>query len=227
MGIFSDALDALSASWKEVLWACLLPLVLSASLELLPLPTSNILSIVLGVVQLALYTCIAVAVHRIVLIGPDAVPPYGMLMSMSRRELRFAGMLLLFGCLLVAMMLLMKLSVIFAVFVLAAIFYVLPVFSIVFPAVAVDTDLGLRELVGIGRHHYWLLAKATLVVPLIFGLTSNALGELMAATAAPLFLLVVASQLGAALVLVIEIAVLSVAYREIEVRESAASVFGS
>lgn len=227
MGIFSDALNALSTSWRVVITACLLPFVLSALIELLPLPDGVFILGVVAIVQIALYTCIAVAVHRIVLIGPDSIPPYGVMMSMSRRELRFAGALLLFACLIVALMLLMKLPIVFSFVVLGAVLYGIPVFSIVFPAVAVDSELTLRELVGVGRHHYWLLAKATLIVPLAFGIFGSAVGEVVAKTSAPQFLLDLAGQAGAALALVVEIAVLSIAYREIEVRESPLGVFES
>lgn len=228
MGIFSDALDALAGHWKTVLLACLLPFVLSTLIELLPLPDSAFILGMAVIVQIALYTCIAVVVHRVVLIGPDSVPPYGVMMSMSRRELRFAVMLFLLCGLLIALLLLMKLWVVFSVFVLVALFYCFPVFSIVFPAVAVDSDLTLRELIGVGRQHYWLLAKATLLIPLVFGILADGLGELLVTKiAAPQLLVDLAGQAGAALILIIEIAVLSIAYREIEAREGAVGVFGS
>lgn len=225
MGIFSDALDALSESWKAILRACLLPFALLALVDLLPLPGSMLILIIVFIVQVAAYTCIAVAVHRIILIGPESVPEYGVLTSMSRRELRFAGMLLLFAFSVMVLMLLTKWSLIFSFIVLGAILYVVPVFSIVFPGVAVDSDLTLWELVGVGRLHYWTLAKATLLVPLFFGIFSSAVGELVTTISSLQLLLDVCGQLGTALTLVVEVAVLSTAYREIEVRESSVSVF--
>lgn len=229
MGIFSDALDMLAGRWTAVILACLLPLIGSALIEVIPVGDGWFVLVPLLLVQLCLYTCIAVAVHRVVLIGSDSVPRFGVMLHFSRRELRFAGFLLLFGCLVFAGFFLMNLGAYVSLLMLGALLYLVPVFSIVFPAAAVDNDLTLRELLSVGRYHYWLLAKATLVIPLIVGLLMKGLGE----AAAEMFgdvrtlLAIVSAQAVGALVLIIEIAVLSVAYREIEHRESPQAVFGS
>lgn len=179
MTIFSEAMGILSERWKAIVLACFLPLVTAALLEVMQADETSFVVFPLVLVQLYVYTCIAVAVHRIVLIGPDAVPVFGFMLNISRRELRFAGVLLLFAALVVVATLFTNGVVFVALIVLAAMFYFVPVFSIVFPAVAVDSDLTLRELLSYGHSHYWLLAKAALIVPLVIGFLVNALGKVV------------------------------------------------
>lgn len=229
MGIFSDALDALSGNWKTVALACVFPLSVSTLLDFVPAEAVGPAAVVsVALIQMLMYVCIAVAVHRIVLLGPDSVPALGVMLYLSRRELQFAGLLLLFFSLLLVSILATKVALGFSVFVFALMLYGLPVFSIVFPGTAVDSDLSLREMLAQGRHHYWLLARATLIVPLATSFVSKAFSELGARLAGvvPDLLILLAGHLGTALVLVVEIAVLSVAYARIERMESPAGVFG-
>lgn len=229
MRIFSEALGILVVRWKTVVTACFLPLAGAALVEAVPVGDESLMTIPLGLAQLYFYTCIAVAVHRVVLLGPDSVPVLGVMLSISRRELRFAGFMLLFAGLIYAALLLMGNVFFLSLVALGAMLYFVPVFFIVFPAVAVDSELTLRELLSVGHSHYWLLAKATLVVPLVVALLVQALGEAAVQVFGdlPPTLAAVTGQVVAALVLVIEIGVLSVAYGEIERRESAEAVFGT
>lgn len=60
------------------------------------LPTDEItfgIAILLAVSSLVLHTVFAITTHRIVMLGPDSVPQWG-LRSWSRRETRFAGYVL-------------------------------------------------------------------------------------------------------------------------------------
>lgn len=227
MGIFLEALEAVSGRWKPIILASLLPFTMSALLEFLPLDASSFLFFLVVLAQLWLYTCIAVAVHRIVLIGPDSVPTFGVMLQVSRPQLRFAAFLLGVGILITILVILMKLVFFFSLFVLAALLYVVPVVSFAFPATAVDSDLAFRELLDTGRHHYWLLVKAVLIVPLVIGLVVNAIRSQSEAIAAvvPGTALEVGAQAGTALVLIVEITVLSMAYANIEQRESSAAMF--
>lgn len=78
--------------WRSLGKAILVPLVLFLISDAIAVyANSYFVGWLLYFVNFAIYTILAVAVHRLILLGPGSVAEYGVAQSWSRRETRFLG----------------------------------------------------------------------------------------------------------------------------------------
>lgn len=205
-------------------------MLLTVAWEVVGSGLSGVINWVLYLVYGALFTWFAVACHRLVLLGPAALPQ----LRWSQRQTRFLGWLvglyLVYAVVSILLMVLLgtlaantiavaastspdgPVSWFWWVQLLASIpaTYLLARLSLVFPAVAVDHPADLRRSWELSRDNGWRLAVVVGVLPWVL---SSAPAMLYREGASLLELALLA--LLSALVLVVEIAAVSLCYREL------------
>jgi hypothetical protein len=121
--------------------ALLLPLLLMVAISYLELQSSNFsILIILMVVSMFIYAIFAITTHRIILLGPQSVPTWGMY-KLTKREARFVLYAIGLGLLTVPFSVFVFIPFIGVIFFLLAMFYLMGRLSLVFPAIATDNPL--------------------------------------------------------------------------------------
>lgn len=158
----------------QLLKALLIPFILSILLDLLALAGSNIFIIIIYyVLTIMLQTIFAVTTHRIMLLGPNHVPEWGIL-KWSRRESAFA----IYGVLLASIFyLILFLPFLFIMFSQAAVlFFIVPIIygalfiprlSLVFPAIAIGESYSLKDSWSISKNYKKIMFFSVILIPLI------------------------------------------------------------
>ena len=94
--VIVGALASVLAELPVLVKALAIPGVIFIALKFFPVTDiTQAGAIVFGIVSLLLHTVFAITTHRIVMLGPDSMPEWG-LRSWSKRETRFLGYLLIF-----------------------------------------------------------------------------------------------------------------------------------
>lgn len=206
--VIVGALASVLAELPTLVKALALPGAIFLVLKFLPVEEiTPWVAVMFGLASLLLHTVFAITTHRIVMLGPDSVPEWG-LRSWSKRETRFVGYLLI---------LVLMLSVLVA-FALATqpigpfILMVVAIIggctlSLVFPAIALEEDFTLGDAWRMAQGHI-----GSLIV--CIGLFSFVLSMLTFAVATIPYALPLAALLELT-TNVLTIAVLSIAFSEI------------
>ena len=218
--------------------ALMIPAVISSTISTIGHFIGNDLgalkSIPFGLVQLALYALFAVNCHRLVLIGENAVPEYGLL-GWSLRETRFFGWSIgLYVLYILAMVLPLLLVVIINMFfttpgannwleyaqylALIPATYMMARLSLIFPATAVDERHDIAWALKLSEGNGWKLTIVVGLLPWILTYLKSLLIR-MDANALEVF----ATSMAGFILLAIEIAALSLSYNELS-GNTAASV---
>ena len=162
---------------------------------------------VLAVASLALHTIVAITTHRIVMLGPDSIPEWG-IRSWSMRETRFAKyaalLILMFAMLISLAMVTQPIGPPLA---MIAIVVAGSSLSLVFPAIAIEEDLSLGGAWRMSQGHLPQLIVCVSLFPLILGLTTLLLAMIPYASALAVIVQLVAT--------VLTNAALSIAFSEI------------
>jgi len=190
-----------------------------------------------GLVQvpliLVLQTCILVAVHRLVLLGEDAVGTWG-LTAWTARETRFALHLFLAGLALAVPTLLQIIPVIGGIASLVFALWLAARIGLVFPAIAIGHRISLVQAWRLSESHQWqlflilgaalggfFLSLGGLFTPLIIALTAGAGDGLVFALLFPIFALTL---LLYGCFLIFAALAISICYRAILLKGSATSI---
>jgi hypothetical protein len=166
--------------------------------------------------KVPIYAVFAIVTHRIVLLGQDSVPAWG-IGRWTRRETLFAlhmlGMVL---CIIPALVLgagLGALSVWVGLFVaFAGSIWVFSRLSLVFPALAVDKGVSFGLSWDLTERHQWPMVVVCVVYPMLLGIPAIALSRLPN-------VVVAIPEILDTLLTVFTVAALSLAYREIHRHE--------
>ena len=127
------------------------------------------LSLLLLVPNIAIYTILAICTHRIVLLGADSVPIWG-LRRWTKRETYFAYhliKLMLLGFVFAPVMFFWPLGSILGSPIL---FYLIARLVLVFPASAIDQGLTFRMSWRLSKNHQSLMILITIFAPIFFGI---------------------------------------------------------
>lgn len=222
--MFMGAVGYLVHYRKNIVKSLLVPVVLVMIIDLLSyfIPDEwTLVGWALFAVIVLFYAVMAVTVHRLLILGPESVPEWG-LPGLSARELRFASYVL--GIMLIAWV--VKLPMLLVVLLPAEKFdylgivsgflflwsmvagFIVARFLLVFPGTAVDRDPSLKGSWSMTRPHVLMIFLVGVVVPELGGLLLSWL-----------YTVPVIQHLGtliAVVVLVFFVSLLSVAYRQIQ-----------
>jgi len=184
----------------------------------------NYLLILFGIL---IYVFFAVNCHRIILLGSDFVPPYGLRMW-TMRDTKFLtwmavtilGIGLVMFVILRLPLILINVSqysfspyliILFYSFVFPLVVYILSRLSLIFPSTAIDEMKNIKWAWNITRGNGWRLALIVVALPMLTGFIGDLIEDAIDSSAMldSIFYLV------ALLVLIVEISALSLAYKEI------------
>lgn len=161
---------------------------------------------VLATLGVMVYAIMAITTHRVILLGPDSVPEWG-IRSLSKREINFILYALGMFLLLVALLPLIKISVVVTIVAFLLMCWFVPRFFLVFPGIAVDRGVTLKESWELTKNHQLHMFLIVILFPVLLG-TPLVLLEFLPYG---LFL----SNLISTLIIVVEVAALSLTYQHI------------
>lgn len=150
--------------------ALLIPLLLYIFIELIISVSPNAaLTVILAFSQVFLQILIAVTTHRMLLLGPQAVPKWGIL-KWSRRETRFACYAIGLFCFIFIAAVVSSNSVIAPIVFLLFFGLVAPRLSLVFPAIAIDKKCSFKESWHLTKNWKSLMFFAVVLIPITFSI---------------------------------------------------------
>ncbi len=169
--LFSLTLKYVYAFRVQLSRALLLPFILSILLDILPFWRSSfLLSIIYIVLNLMIQTIFAVTTHRMILLGPEHVPVWGIL-RWSKRETVFIFHVIALALILYAGIFITHVHIVGTLifFVLTFIYLVilLPRLSLVFPAIAVGDKCSFKISWFVTKDYKLLMFFSVILIPLI------------------------------------------------------------
>ncbi len=184
----------------------ILPMAVVLTLRLVPLESlaESYWMLVYFPVLLLSHVVVAVTTHRVVLLGPDSVPEWG-LMRITKRELRFIAFGITIALLYALPILAFAQAPVGIVFGILAASYIAARVSLVFPAVATDRYWTLAQAWEAAQPHQFMLIIVVVVFPLLIGTVEGVFSSI------PGFFLVAPFLTGVTNVLVVS--ALSAAYK--------------
>ena len=189
---------AKALAWPAVAWA----LIDLASYKM----QEGVSAIILQILSVCIHAVFAITIHRILLLGPASVSPWG-LTSWTQRETNFVlhGLgLFLIACVAMLLVLLPYIGIVLA---MVACFWLAGRFSLVFPGIAVEHNVTFRRSWELTQHHQLFMMLVVIVFPILLGIPAYLLETFVDST--------LLSSLLFAVLLVFQIAALSMAYRMI------------
>lgn len=168
----------------------------------------------LSVVGVCIQVVFAITTHRVVMLGPDSVSKWGVI-SWSKRETFFLLHLVAIGLMITPLALLGIIPVAGWIIAIALIAYLMSRLSLVFPSIAINEGAGFKLSWQLTKNYQTLMLLVMVVVPLTLSIPTFIVGFIP-------YGFVVADFLSLILV-VFEVAVLSMSYRLIVQKEYADS----
>ena len=194
--------------WRVLLRALFVPFVLYTTLDAMdffkPDPTARVAVLIAGLIVQTLF---AVTTHRIMLLGPNQVPRWGIL-SWSRRETLFALNIIRLGLIVVPLILLAYIPTIGLALAIALMLWIFSRLSLIFPAIAIDHPLPLKTAWQLTARYQLLMSFVVIILPTILAVPIYLLADVPGAFLITSFL--------SSLTTVITVIALSVAYRIIQ-----------
>ena len=192
---------------RKLLTALAIPFIPYAVLDyLLESNLSRVNFLFVTTLYIFFHSTFAVITHRIILLGPESVPKWGILMW-SRREVLFFRNVIICGALASIPTLPIYRSEIGAPIGILINAWILGRLSVVFPATAIDNEVSIRESWAVTRGHDFLMLFVVLFYPALLLVPAAFISEVPAARP-------VASLL-ATFTTIFTIAALSVTYQQI------------
>lgn len=151
---------------RILLRVLLVPFVLYMALDTISLYKQDwVAKLLLSVLSLMVQTIFAITTHRVMLLGPQSVPSWGVL-SWSRREMLFA--LHIIGLALVAMPFAFFTFIPMVGWLLtaASIIWITGRLSLVFPLIAIDQHVTFKDSWQLTRRHQALMIFVVMVFPI-------------------------------------------------------------
>lgn len=169
--IVAGALMLVYARRSTLLKALLLPFIMLLGLDAASYyATSSYMPWLLYIPELAVYTVFAIIIHRVILLGPESVPKWGM-RFWALRELYFLFHLI---ALTIASLALLFTSIFIPhvgiVPGLIVTFYLFIRLSLVFPASAIDDGVTLKTSWSLTKKHQLLMLYIIIIAPILFGI---------------------------------------------------------
>lgn len=218
--LIAKTFDVVFSNHQRFVEALALPFALMVGLDLLalieiPFP----LGLVYGVFSMLLYAIFAIITHRLVILGDDSVPRYGM-SSLSKREMLFLGYSIVIPLILALPIVLLLqfdeggLKTLLLIAGASLYAYIITRVSLVFPAVAIDKWVTPLTSWQMTRSHQSTMLLGLLFFPLMLGGIVSLISFLLAQVF-PYIVISIFESLAGSLLLVFTITILSLIYAEI------------
>ena len=219
--ILNTAFRLLTEHYWRFFQALVVPFCLLVALNLVSLlelsTAAQVTTMVLG---LLVYAGFAIITHRLTILGPNAVPTYGV-GSLSQRELLYIVYSFFVALPLVALLIpgVVALASVGPLLLIPGILlglYILARLSLVFPGIAVDRMVTLKRSWEITQPHQRTMVLVVIVVPFCLSLLLGVV-QLIIGAVLPAVVAVGLASLANTLLLVFTITTLSLTYRQIVV----------
>ncbi len=113
-----------------------------------------------------IYTQVAVSTHRIILLGPNAVPNWGIYLP-TFRELHFFMTSFILGIMMLPLLLFMAIPGIGIIMYTIASAYLISRFSLVFPTIAIDNPMTFSDSWAVTKNYQILMLTVVLIFPIV------------------------------------------------------------
>ena len=179
--IITKSLKDVFENYDAILKALIIPVILLFLIEYVSNEFTKpnefgVFSIVLVILSLLVDMIILISVHRILILGRDSVPTWG-IRSYTKREykfvLKYLGMIGIVVLCLVPTILIFSQSPIFymvALFVLTLVLIIISRISLVFPAISIDEDMSFKESWALTKNYKMLSFTTIIIFPLLFSI---------------------------------------------------------
>lgn len=147
--------------------ALLVPFILYIALDAMEeFNPDRIARIGLFIAGLIVQTMFAITTHRVILLGPNQIPRWGML-TWTRREMLFAMNMIRLGLMTVPLILLVYIPIIGLALTVMLMIWVLSRLSLIFPAIAIDHTMSLKTSWQLTRQYQLMMVFVVVVLPAI------------------------------------------------------------
>lgn len=164
--------------WKTLGKALLIPFLLLLAIDLYEyeMESPNVgLVILLTIISVFLNAIFAITTHRVVLLGPDSVPTWG-LYKLTGREIKFVLYIIGLGLLMIPAGLLSIIPLVGFVLMILLIAYLAGRLSLVFPAIATDYPMTFGESWQATENHQLFMVAIVVVFPIAIAVPEALLG---------------------------------------------------
>lgn len=119
----------------------------------------------LALLSMMIYVVFAITTHRIIIIGPTAVPKWGFY-KLTKRELSFVLHIIGIGLIMVPITLFQLIPFFGSILTTVLLSYIFSRLSLVFPAIATDDPMSFKESWNATRNHQLLMLIIVIIFPL-------------------------------------------------------------
>lgn len=123
-------------------------------------------SFLLGILSLMVQTIFAITTHRVMLLGPQSIPSWGVL-GWSRRETLFALHMIGLSLILMPLAFLVYIPVVGWAIATVLVIWIFGRLSLVFPTIAIDRAVSFRDSWQLTRRHQALMIFVVIVFPFV------------------------------------------------------------
>lgn len=169
--IFWEAFGYLYHYKNELVKALLAPFIILFFVGWIePEKISPLLSMLIALAALVAYLFLIVTTHRVILLGPNSVPRWG-IYKITKREVRFA--LYSFVIIIVAMLpsvILVFIPVVGGIAFILGFSYLISRFSLVLPSIAIDQDLSFSDSWKVTKNYQLLMFVVVGIFPILLNI---------------------------------------------------------
>ena len=158
--------------------ALLVPIAILVILGAIPIQEpGSALMVLLTILPLFIYTLLAITTHRIILLGPESVPEWGVYIP-RKREFHFVLYSIGMGLCMIPLGFLALIPTVGWVIAVIAIIYMMARLSLVFPAIATDQSWSFPDSWKATRNHQALMLIVVAIFPFAISIPEQLLRHL-------------------------------------------------
>ncbi len=163
---------------KQFTKALFIPIAVLVLLDVIPIQESEITKIIiLFVLPMVIYMVLAITTHRIILLGPQSVPVFGIYIP-RKRELLFALYSIAVVSVIMPLVFFILIPTIGYYIALIASLYIIGRLSLVFPAIATDQRWTLYDSWKATHGHQVLMIIVVTIFPFVIGFPEQLLSKI-------------------------------------------------
>lgn len=191
----------------QLVKALLLPFLIYVCLDVMAFfMTGGLFDLAYFIASLMLESIFAITTHRILLLGPDAVPEWGF-RKWTSRETMFALNMIFMGLLMLPFLFLALIPIVGWGLAALAFVFLFPRLSLIFPAIAIEEEFSFKSSWALSQNYHKLMLFAVVLMPLIVIIPILLVGLLPNTS--------IITSILSTLTIVLTVASLSVAYKHI------------
>ena len=190
---------------KALLIPFLLYLALDVATYIQPIP---VVAFGVSIMSIFVHSLFAITTHRIILLGPESVPKWGIL-SWSKRETSFALHLVGISLMLIPITVLAFIPTIGMALIIPTMFWLLGRLSLVFPGIAIDQAISYKHSWKLTKNNQILMMLVVILFPVLLLIPSKLISTIP-------YTFFISSALST-LCTVFMVAALSITYKELSI----------